>query len=807
MDSSLVEGPIKHPESRWKLKRIKSTFNDLIMQSEVQIPLNSETNPHPESHVTQDGGAGLTASTMDPVLTQQPAKRPTRQWAAWTRQEEESFFAALRQVGKNFEKITCRVQSKNKDQVRHYYYRLVRRMNKLLGPGLCLDAKNSKDTNAAMLRWWSLLEKYSCKASKLHLKPRRFKIFVEALEHQLLKDRKKNVRKRSQGENCSSPSTISSHGRTSGHDNRAVRLVLVDSQNIQKLGSGKPPLKRPVNVGVHRSNGKVESTTMKPARQRRKPGGALSSAAYKKWEKAAIAGVSLVADAAEHLERTAVSKEVENDQCIPKENGSDHTEEDLPPPPCFSKNQFVESSLQASMKLKLQLFPIDDATRRSLEKDNHNPFLELTLSNRKKISSVMEHLNRKWGSSSVACGELMLCPYGVEREKMVGCQRWTQDTAMSAADVYTVLENPPVFRLRYGWFSKDELTSITVQERQAPCLPRESVMACNSTVDSEQIPPSANHQSEEVGHTYEDQLLSVSATSGLACPSIVSEERSGYIAAGSKSKLMKPSATGTDTMCYPNETGGGIMRQLNDGDELRSGSNISVSACEWADSLTNISIGDLLEASYDLHANCDDEGVAAKSPQCMPQISYSCDSFDAAIAAHISRYQNKMGSESILSSHATSIWDAEETCDAFSFQRNAAVRKEVTSMSATQSEDSVQTRTGPVGLDGSIEELRRAEKATYDSDPADPMDECQPQDQHTVENTANDVFGLTDIYWPDSLGPLDLEVPSSKYHAEDLILGDSLSSLNRLMASSLDAFQNCSFFGMDKKDSGSTVEA
>lgn len=38
-------------------------------------------------------------------------------------------------------------------QVRHYYYRLVRRMNKLLGPELCLDAKNSKDTNAAMLRW------------------------------------------------------------------------------------------------------------------------------------------------------------------------------------------------------------------------------------------------------------------------------------------------------------------------------------------------------------------------------------------------------------------------------------------------------------------------------------------------------------------------------------------------------------------------------------------------------------------------------------------------------------------------------
>lgn len=156
---------------------------------------------------------------------------------------------------------------------------------------------------------WSLLEKYSCKASKLHLKPRRFKIFIEALvsqdclifilecfakhevdlfcmcqtdwlimfpmkEHQLLKDRRKNVRKRpSQGENClpPTPSTVSNQNRASGQDARTVKLVLVDSQNIQKLGSGKT-LKRNTNVGVNRSNNRGESTTMKPPRQRRKPG-------------------------------------------------------------------------------------------------------------------------------------------------------------------------------------------------------------------------------------------------------------------------------------------------------------------------------------------------------------------------------------------------------------------------------------------------------------------------------------------------------------------------------------------------------
>ncbi|KAJ0638078.1 hypothetical protein HanOQP8_Chr17g0681211 [Helianthus annuus] len=43
---------------------------------------------------------------------------------------------------------------------------------------------------------WSLLEKYSCKVSKLHLKPRRFNHFFESLEYQLLKDRKKNIKKR-----------------------------------------------------------------------------------------------------------------------------------------------------------------------------------------------------------------------------------------------------------------------------------------------------------------------------------------------------------------------------------------------------------------------------------------------------------------------------------------------------------------------------------------------------------------------------------------------------------------------------------
>ncbi|XP_034913829.1 TSL-kinase interacting protein 1 isoform X3 [Populus alba] len=733
---------------------------------EPQVSLDSERHLHRNSSI-QVGDPGVTSSTPDRVEPRQPEKRPTRQWAAWTHQEEESFFNALRQVGKNFEKITRHVQSKNKDQVRHYYYRLVRRMNKLLGPGLCLDAKNSKDTNAAMLRWWSLLAKYSCKASKLHLKPRRFKIFVEALENQLLKDRRKNVRKRSsQGENGSPTITsiITNQNRASGHDTRTVKLVLVDSQNIQKLGGGKGSLKRNVNLGVIRNNNKGDSTAMKPARQRRKPA---SSAAYKKWEKAAIAGVSLVADAAEHLERTAPDKEFEHDQ---GQKGLDSVENVLPHLPA-SLLHYVESSAHNNMKLKLQLFPIDDGTRRALEMDKHNPHLELTLSTRKKISSVLEHLNRKWGNSTVASGELMLFPYVVNRENLVGYQRWTQDSLVSAADVYLSIGSPPVFRLRYGWFSNANFASMTLR---AP-----STYSCLT----------------DGGNEKGKAMDSVSTTEPSTGDQFLEDPSRDC-----------PTSMNTNISWHRTETDDRTStQQLEDVDGFRL-SNVNVlSAGEWADSLTDVSIGDLLsELPHEADFNCVEPPIV-QSNQCLQQIPFSCDSFDAAIAAHISRHQSKMGFVSSVTSHASSIWDGEETCDAFAFQRNHSLRKEVTTSAVASPQVGKQMdRTSSIASGAFLEEL---------PDFVGPMDYPTGEDRmclsdsQVVNNQAKNFNGLTDIYWPDSLGLLDLDIPSSKYHAEDLILSDSLGGLNHLIASSLDAFQNCSFFGLNKKDSTSTVEA
>lgn len=805
------------------------------MQMEQRVSLECDTCLHPETFMCKDGVSGVTQhpavalpvipskdhpasqqsvlthdlavtqlvpSSQDQVL-QKPAKRQTRQWAAWTRQEEESFFSALRQVGKNFEKITSRVQSKNKDQVRHYYYRLVRRMNKLLDPELCLDAKNSKDTNAAMLRWWSLLEKYSCKASKLHLKPRRFKIFIETLESQLLKDRKKNVRRRpSQGESSSTAAASpSSHGRVSTNDSRTVKVVLLDNQDVQKFGSGKgSSLKRHVTMGVNRSNAKVDSS-VKNARHRRKIGSA-STAAYKRWEKAAIAGVSLVADAAEHLERANIDKDVGLVPNSQGTNGFEHVGKDVHSLPTLSQNLLNETILQSCMKLKLQLFPVDEGTRRALEMDNHNPYLELTLSNRKKMSSVLEHLNRKWGSSSVATGELVLFPYHVQMENLVQSLRWTKDTTQSAADVHKLIGSPPVFRLRYGWFPNAELG--TSQEPLSYIIPFMQNTNINITKEKNADILASSH----------GKLVQFSKEPLASNPRMT--VTSSSIKLSGESNLQASIGLNTYTSdhdgtlpLHRRENGDATTAEQTDMHDMQGSKASALSAGDWEDSFTNISVGDLLfDAPDDEETDCIDSALPGSS-HFLQQMPLSCDSFDAAIAAHIYKHQSKADSQMALPPQTSSIWNAEDTCDAFAFKKYVSFSDKVQRSSSNVGPENSQriAQSSSLVLDAGIKDLPGIMES-FTGEPAheDPVDECQ-SDAQALDDSAKDLNGISDIYWTDSLGPLELDAPLCRYHSEDITLSDSLGGLNRFIASSLDAFQNCSFFGFDKKEPGSTVEA
>ncbi|KAI3472050.1 hypothetical protein Pfo_028738 [Paulownia fortunei] len=191
------------------------------------------------------------------------------------------------------------------------------------------------------------------------------------------------------------------------------------------------------------------------------------------------------------------------------------------------------------------------------------------------------------------------------------------------------------------------------------------------------------------------------------------------------------------------------------------------SAGEWVDSLANISVGDLLSESTDnMDFNCTQFPLHVGSNS-LQQIPFSCDSFDAAIAAHVNKHQNKSDLQQSVASHGPSIWDAEETRDAFSFQKNGAF------------------------CDRATELLEEEKLKNINPTCGDMMED--PRSDHSSENSSKDFGGLTDIYWPDSLGPLDLDIPSCRYNSDDLILSDSLGGLNRLIANSLDGFQNCSF--------------
>lgn len=89
-----------------------------------------------------------------------------------------------------------------------------------------------------------------------------------------MKDRKKNVKKRSlQGDSYSSPSptTATNQNKLSGNDARAVKIILIDSQNVQKAGQARGSSRRNSNMGVIRSSNKGESSQTK-SKQRRKTG-------------------------------------------------------------------------------------------------------------------------------------------------------------------------------------------------------------------------------------------------------------------------------------------------------------------------------------------------------------------------------------------------------------------------------------------------------------------------------------------------------------------------------------------------------
>lgn len=354
----------------------------------------------------------------------------------------------------------------------------------------------------------------------------------------------------------------------------------------------------------------------------------------------------------------------------------------------------------------------------------------------------------------------MLFPYNARKETLPLHQRWTNDSFLSAAEVYSMVGRPSLFRLRYGWFVQDASGSFISQ-----------------------VPTSASYPSLEDNMNVDDanEVNMLLTESGPLSKHSTSEQATSVVcAAGDRPAETRDNYEPASATISPFEP-------------LSSGNALSAGA--WADSLTNISIGDLLsEAPDDIDSDCVDPPANEGSHCLLRDVSFASDSFDAAIAAHILRHQNKPSGLVSMTCGSSSLWDDEDTRDAFSFQKNRHAKSSPGGIGRVNGEltQVVEAKSGDEG------------PCNLPDQQGDPMEEG-PTDPHTIDSPGKTIYGLADVYWPDSLGPLDLDIRSSKY-TEDLNLSDSLGGLSRLIATSLDAFQNCSLFGFDsKKDKSNMV--
>ncbi|XP_006643835.1 TSL-kinase interacting protein 1 [Oryza brachyantha] len=259
-----------------------------------------------------------------------------------------------------------------------------------------------------------------------------------------------------------------------------------------------------------------------------------------------------------------------------------------------------------SGKIKLQLFPIDEEIQKVLQQENRNPYLELILAPRKKISSVVQHLNAKWGNSQCARGELMLFPNDAKLDNITVSEKWTHSDSCTAADVHAAVGSPSIFRLRYGWFETN-----FGQRSSAPSLG--SVHSAGKIIRNEPLDPVFREQKQ------------------MAC---LSEFPSNFAAPSIE-------ASTVNTLKQDNQSKGTPL--------------------SWIDCISNISFGALLAESA---PSRDSKQLLSQNNSSLQQIPPTADSFDAAIASLIARQQ--ASSQPKVSN--PSLWDAEETCHAFPSQ-------------------------------------------------------------------------------------------------------------------------------------------
>lgn len=154
------------------------------------------------------------------------------------------------------------------------------------------------------------------------------------------------------------------------------------------------------------------------------------------------------------------------------------------------------------------------------------------------MSSVVRHLNAKWGISTEMMGQLMLFPYNTKVEELASCRRWTlNDSTITAREVYGHVGSPSIFRLRseacylcfletltfsfiiylilfsrYGWFSHPQPEMFGAHPKSSPEVHISLESSKRGWPRVLEIP---NHQHEQIHESYDTTKTQISVNEAL----------------------------------------------------------------------------------------------------------------------------------------------------------------------------------------------------------------------------------------------------------------------------------------------------
>ncbi|CAF1709997.1 unnamed protein product [Brassica napus] len=429
-------------------------------------------------------------------------------------------------------------------------------------------------------------------------------------------------------------------------------------------------------------------------------------------------------------------------------------------------------------KMKLQLFPLDVHTRQGLEKDGFHPYLELTLSSRKKVSSVLQHIHSKWGSSEIARGDPTLYPF--DQSRLPSAPKWTANSSITIRDVYVAIGAPSLFRLRYGWSSE------TCNKTDEPPSPSTPGITCFPNVEPQNI---FNNRRENG-----KQMFGLDSLTQVTDPPLSEHTPPDGPVESAAEKKMNDGSGPTFFQWDDGLTSlsiGGLLSEVSLKGNFGNGSkNSNANPTLWDENLTNISIGGLFseaslqgrrgkeESTHNHNGNQQPsvsigaflseassrgegsnktwETRGATSQQPLPLISDSLDAF----------LVNQTTDQPRGPCHAppppevshSSILDAEDTCHAFSFRKR--------------------TTTSPKVLEQVSEETEEQQQ----------KDESKPAKGLFGSGVFNQdsSLGFSGIKWADSRGPFDfgLSLSSRKFtNADSVSFGAAVKDLREVESS------------------------